>query len=321
MSAKATPLHPSWHGTCFRRLSHKVGISQTWKKRAEKFKTIIAKKALHIKMLRPQIFSQTSHQERRVANSTSAPKEVCGEERFDLLLPTNRREAPSAHTDAQGQQACIQSKAPMDTSTNLEIGSTPHLEFVRAGQLWADVSDSEEGAKQMRTLKLRGLPFSATVTDIKNFLGQHVQYVEDGSCIYIVHDRDGRSSGLAEIIFMTSTAAKKCQAEEHMQKMFVETVPPSANIVQERYIEVFLREDRLPFEHFRRQRSNVHRATLGIEEPFVANETVLLSDCTRYWESMKGCTSVLSAVGNALSMESRQYLCSQHLGLKHSLIG
>ena len=62
---------------------------------------------------------------------------------------------------------------------------------------------------------------------------------------------------------MTSTAAQKCQEEKHMQKMFIETVPPSANTVQERYIEVFLREDRLPFEHFRRQRSNVHRATLG----------------------------------------------------------
>ena len=58
----------------------------------------------------------------------------------------------------------------------------------------------------------------------------------------------------------------------------------------------------------------------GNEEPFVAHETVLLSDCTRYLESMKGCTSVLSAVGSALSMESRQYLCSQPLGLKHSLI-
>ena len=107
----------------------------------------------------------------------------------------------------------------------------------------------------MRTLKLRGLPFSATVAHIKNFLGEHVQYVEDDSCIYIVHNRDGRSSGLAEIIFMTSTAAQKCQEEKHMQKMFVETVPLSANIVQERYIEVFLREDRLLFEHFHRQRS------------------------------------------------------------------
>ena len=159
MVAKAIPLHPSWHGTCFRRLSHKVGISQTWKKRAQKFKSIIAKQALHMKMLRSQIFSQTSHQERCVANSTSARKDICGEERFDFALPTDLCEAPSAHTDAQGQQACIQSKASMDLSTDLEIHSTPHLEFLRSGQLWADVSDSEESAKQMRTLKLRGLPF------------------------------------------------------------------------------------------------------------------------------------------------------------------
>ena len=126
MVAKATSLHPSWHGTCFRRLSHKVGISQTWKKSAENFKSIIAKQALHIKMLRSQIFSQTSHQERRVASSTGARKDVCGEERFDFVLPTNLCEASSAHTDSQGKQACIQSKAPMDTSTDLEIDSTLH---------------------------------------------------------------------------------------------------------------------------------------------------------------------------------------------------
>ena len=200
----------------------------------------------------------------------------------------------------------------MDTSTDLEIYSTPHLEFLRSGQLWADVSDSEEGAKQMRTLKLRGLPFSATVADIKNFLGQHVQYVEDDACIYIVHNRDGRSSGLAEIIFMTSTAAQTCQEEKHMPKMFIEMVPPSANTVQERYIEVCLREDRLEFERFRRQRSNVHCVTLGNEDRFDANETVLLSDCTRYLKSMKGHTSVLSAVGNALSKESRQCTACAH---------
>ena len=53
--------------------------------------------------------------------------------------------------------------------------------------------------------------------------------------------------------------------------MFLETVAPFANIVQERYIEVFVREDQVPSENLRRQRSNVHRATLGNEEPPVAN--------------------------------------------------
>ncbi|XP_020603287.1 epithelial splicing regulatory protein 1-like isoform X1 [Orbicella faveolata] len=75
-------------------------------------------------------------------------------------------------------------------------------------------------------LRLRGLPFSATVQDVLDFLKEHAAFVIPGG-VHMVFNTQGRPSGDAYVQLVSAECAKTATTDLHRQHM------------GERYIEVF----------------------------------------------------------------------------------
>ncbi|XP_027051979.1 epithelial splicing regulatory protein 1-like isoform X2 [Pocillopora damicornis] len=75
-------------------------------------------------------------------------------------------------------------------------------------------------------LRLRGLPFSATVQDVLDFLKEHAAFVVPGG-VHMVYNTQGRPSGDAYVQLVSPECAKSATTDLHRQHM------------GERYIEVF----------------------------------------------------------------------------------
>ena len=82
------------------------------------------------------------------------------------------------------------------------------------------------------TVQLRGLPFRATIAEVKAFLGEHAKHLNtDDPAIELVLNPDGRPSGFARVHFTTPQAARACREALHRQPM------------GDRYIEVLACSD------------------------------------------------------------------------------
>ena len=80
--------------------------------------------------------------------------------------------------------------------------------------------ESADEALSPCTVQLRGLPFTATVADIRGFLGDHTaNLVTTEPAIRCLLKRDGKPSGFARLQFTCSQAAKKCREQLHCQFM------------------------------------------------------------------------------------------------------
>ncbi|CAK8988364.1 unnamed protein product [Durusdinium trenchii] len=159
------------------------------------------------------------------------------------------------------------------------------------------------------SVQLRGLPFRASIEDVKAFLGDHAKYLnpEKKPNICLLSNRDGRPSGFARIFFVSPQAAHKCKEALHRKQM------------GDRYVEV-LGTDR-----------GRGRARKGTEEdlsvpqaPFdAATEQVekerVLSECREHLSAPGRNQTLLSMLGIALTEPARNYLRRANLGLKHFL--
>lgn len=308
MVARASLCDCSAHAAFMTNLSRRVRCSPSRKKPAEKLCGIIAKQTLQIKFLRSKIHEATSEKKSGAGESESAMNVSTSGDHLDLF-----------ENSFFSQDPFLESATPM-----LDTYFHPHSDLANdtARIMWADAADSDQDEQQTRTLRLRGLPFSATRQDIKHFLGQFTRFIEADSCIQIFCNRDGRPSGLAEIEFVTPTAAQQCRQEKNMQKMIVYNCASSKNgQVQDRYIEIFLCPDRFAPRQIQDDTFKVQfpRLTMTCCEN-LADETILIEDCMLYLKSRRGYTSILSALGNAVSESSRQYVRATQLGLKHILL-
>ncbi|EDO47286.1 predicted protein, partial [Nematostella vectensis] len=82
------------------------------------------------------------------------------------------------------------------------------------------------GSNAKDCLRLRGLPFSATVQDVLDFLKEHAAYVAPGG-VHMVYNTQGRPSGDAYVQLLSPDFAAAAANELHKHHM------------GERYIEVF----------------------------------------------------------------------------------
>eukprot|EP00929_Paragymnodinium_shiwhaense_P006915 TRINITY_DN11086_c0_g1_i1.p1 TRINITY_DN11086_c0_g1~~TRINITY_DN11086_c0_g1_i1.p1 ORF type:complete len:633 (-),score=132.01 TRINITY_DN11086_c0_g1_i1:423-2321(-) len=150
------------------------------------------------------------------AGTLSAPAKSTGESKAaDVVIPTGPWEPPS-----QTLRLCDVIPFSEETFQNARRGSD-------ATKQWLPPGDGT------CALQLRGLPFKASVEDIKTFLGAHAANLSaDVQSIHQVRNRDGRPTGYAWLVMASLEAAQQCKDELHLKRM------------DDRYVEVFTYSDR-----------------------------------------------------------------------------
>ena len=130
--------------------------------------------------------------------------------------PRSRSAPPRFHDGARGEAAAAAAAtdAPGDVVDKAE---TLRAEAVaRAETDWVSA------------VQLRGLPFSATVEDVRSFMGEHAAWLVEDSPIHLLLNSHGRRSGFARVQFVSPEAARQCRDGLHRRPM------------AGRYVEVFL---------------------------------------------------------------------------------
>lgn len=169
---------------------------------------------------------------------------------------------------------------------------------------------TDEDGLSPSTVQLRGLPFRATIADIKAFLGDHANHLVTAEpAIRLLLNRDGRPSGFARVQFTTTQAAQACREALHRQPM------------GDRYVEVLACSDRAGKARHRRATEAEAVATAvpadGAAE-YLERERVL-QECQEHMRMPGRNQLLLSMLGIALSPPARAYLRRANLGLKHFL--
>lgn len=166
-------------------------------------------------------------------------------------------------------------------------------------------------------VQLRGLPFRATVSEIKTFLGSHAQHLATGEpAVRLLLNRDNRPSGFALIQFTTPEAARQCREQLHKQQM------------GDRYVEVLACSERAGKVRHRRAATGDgppdegavgQGADLSGGLPEAQERERVLQECREHMNQPGRQQLLLSMLGIALSPPSRTYLRHANLGLKHFL--
>jgi len=177
-------------------------------------------------------------------------------------------------------------------------------------------------------VQLRGLPYRATVADIRNFLGVHAQSLKDDNAIQLVLNRDGRPSGFARVQFNSATAAAAVRQELHLRVMELGSEKGAGNAGNpggDRYVEVFLyseRPNKLRFKKTATSDTLQQGSGAEIEEDLEAlgiTKDEVIQQCREHMKAPGQGRLLLSMLGVALSHGARLYLKKTDQGLKHFL--
>jgi len=161
-------------------------------------------------------------------------------------------------------------------------------------------------------VQLRGLPFRATIGDVKAFLGEHAKHLVTAEpSIRLLLNRDGRPSGFARVQLTSPAAAQLCREALHRQPM------------GDRYIEVLACSDRAGKARQRRAAEagaaeGCAPAAADSASEYLERERVL-QECQEHMRTPGRSQLLLSMLGIALSQPARAYLRRANLGLKHFL--
>eukprot|EP00929_Paragymnodinium_shiwhaense_P037190 TRINITY_DN19859_c0_g1_i2.p1 TRINITY_DN19859_c0_g1~~TRINITY_DN19859_c0_g1_i2.p1 ORF type:complete len:949 (+),score=223.76 TRINITY_DN19859_c0_g1_i2:224-3070(+) len=163
-------------------------------------------------------------------------------------------------------------------------------------------------------VQLRGLPFRATIHEIKTFLGPFAHHlITTEPAIRLLLNRDNRPSGFARVQFTTPEAAKMCRENLHRQ------------VLGERYVEVLACSERTQKQK-RRGPTGMETVEHSMELARPADPAVegvererVLEECRDYMRTQGRSDILLSMLGIALSQPARAYLRRCNLGLKHFL--
>jgi len=183
------------------------------------------------------------------------------------------------------------------SNTNQQFGSTGTL---------LDPDDDGNPA----TVQLRGLPFRATIADIRQFLGEHTAGLTTSDPpIRLLLNRDGRPSGFARVQFATPQAAQHCREGLHRKQM------------GDRYVEVLPCSDRAGKMRHRRagEADATFTGAFDAGETEYAERERILQECRDHMRMPGRNQLLLSMLGIALSAPARAYLRRANLGLKHFL--
>lgn len=236
--------------------------------------------------------------------------------------PAAREETPPAGAAATGVAASglalaaplagAGAAAPETASSNRDAATTETggntstaLDVVAKGE-------GDDDGLSPSTVQLRGLPFRATIGEIRAWLGDHAsQLVNAEPAIRLLLNRDGRPSGFARVQFTTPQAAQACREALHKQPM------------GDRYVEVLACNDRSGKARHRRAaevgapEGDSAPADGGLSE--YAERTRVLQECQDHMRMPGRNQLLLSMLGIALSPPARNYLRRANLGLKHFL--
>eukprot|EP00928_Gymnodinium_smaydae_P071284 TRINITY_DN54910_c0_g1_i1.p1 TRINITY_DN54910_c0_g1~~TRINITY_DN54910_c0_g1_i1.p1 ORF type:complete len:874 (-),score=184.99 TRINITY_DN54910_c0_g1_i1:441-2900(-) len=182
------------------------------------------------------------------------------------------------------------------------------------GGLGGDGGNFDEDVDGLCALQLRGLPYKATAEDVRSFLGDHAEHLQQGeNPIYLVLNRDGRPSGFARVTFETPEAAMRCRDDLHLRSM------------EDRYVEVFLYSERPSRGRQRRALQEEASPETARTASAIAAEAAgvtkdhVVRECRTQMADPKKRRLLLSMLGVALSSGARAYLKQMDQGLKHFL--
>mmetsp|Transcript_89718 Transcript_89718/g.159454 ORF Transcript_89718/g.159454 Transcript_89718/m.159454 type:complete len:936 (+) Transcript_89718:90-2897(+) len=227
-----------------------------------------------------------------------------GKESVTLLLGTTIRDSAPRAEEASGAPAPV---GPQHAQSAAELEHTKRME-----------DEENESAVQ-----LRGLPYRATVQDVKNFLGQHARNLRDEqNSVQLVLNRDGRPSGFGRVQFTRPEAARAVRDTLHMHVMEVAGAPlPNSKADKEaRYVEIFLYSERPNKLRFKKTVGDSMETQEDAEiEALGVTKQQVIEECRLHMNMPGKGTLLLSMLGVALSPPSRLYLKKTDQGLKHFL--
>eukprot|EP00930_Biecheleria_cincta_P100399 TRINITY_DN92039_c0_g1_i1.p1 TRINITY_DN92039_c0_g1~~TRINITY_DN92039_c0_g1_i1.p1 ORF type:complete len:589 (+),score=125.62 TRINITY_DN92039_c0_g1_i1:59-1825(+) len=96
----------------------------------------------------------------------------------------------------------------------------------------ANAAGSALEADDRSGIQLRGLPFDATVDEVREFLGEHADKLVGKDSIKLLQNNRGRATGLAEVLFTSAEAAETCRKQLDRKSMkdryieFLDLKPP-----------------------------------------------------------------------------------------------
>jgi len=205
------------------------------------------------------------------------------------------------------QQDAVQAPAPVGPQQGM---SAAELEAAKKRE-----DEDNESAVQ-----LRGLPYRATMQDVKNFLKHHAKNLKDDpNTVQLVLNRDGRPSGFGRVQFKTPEAARHCRDDLHMRVMEVSGEKSADRDRGDRYVEIFLYSERPNKLRFKKAVGETNDGQDDEIEALGITKQHVLDECRQHM-SMEGKSKLLlSMLGVALSPGSRLYLKKTDQGLKHFL--
>mmetsp|Transcript_23506 Transcript_23506/g.54550 ORF Transcript_23506/g.54550 Transcript_23506/m.54550 type:complete len:793 (+) Transcript_23506:108-2486(+) len=156
-------------------------------------------------------------------------------------------------------------------------------------------------------IQLRGLPYKATVEDVRNFLKSHVEMLNEKNPIHLVMNRDGRPSGFARVVFESEEAATAARDELNLSTM------------EDRYIEVFLYPDRPSKGKSRRLEEAAEKAGVTVSDAAGVTRDLVAAECRAEMSKPGNRRMLLSMLGVTLSPGARSYLKQMDQGLKFFL--
>lgn len=162
----------------------------------------------------------------------------------------------------------------------------------------------DEDGQGHLAVQLRGLPYKATVEDIRNFLDTHVEHLHEENPIHLILNRDGRPSGFARVLFESQESARLARDELHLRGM------------EDRYVEVFLYPER-PSKGRNRRLEEGEKPAMA-EANGMTLDTVV-NECRAEMAKPGKRKMLLSMLGVNLSAGARAYLKQMDQGLKHFL--
>merc|ERR1712137_213233 len=167
-----------------------------------------------------------------------------------------------------------------------------------------------KGIEDDAAVQLRGLPYKATIADIRAFLGSHEKGLAGGEPIQLIQKHDGRASGFANVQFASPAEALAAREGLHMKSMDLKTpsVDPS------RYIEILPMSERAMKLRFKK--ATAYEALTNSEEHKTITEDDVLKECRWHLKTPGSDTLLLSMLGVALSPAAHAYLKRSEQGVK-----
>lgn len=232
--------------------------------------------------------------------------------------------------DEGSAQSLISAKGANTRDSNVPLGACrPDAPFgLPVGLVDPDASRGDSEQKQAElieerlftSVQLRGLPYSATVADVKSFLGKFASNIKDEQSVQLVKNRDGRPSGFARVQFDSPEVAKAVRDELHNAVMNTAAVTGKGQVRQTRYVEIFLYSERPHRMRFPRDMTtDGEGGNVGAVYPEVTTEQVI-QEC-RIGMAIPGRHELrLSMLGVVLSAGARAHLKKTNQGLKHLLL-